>query len=110
MVGRLKRECPDKYGKQNMHLFLVSVLVLLAIVGGAVAILGKEKSRRIGLSELWKLAFALILFWVGRCLNSPTDSSLAAPRIGMDVFACLLTVWFLVSLVRRRQAKAQPTE
>lgn len=89
-----------------MHLVLVMVLVLLAIVGGAVALLGKEKSRRIGLSELWKLVFALILFWVSQCLNSSTDSSLTAPKIGMLVAACLLTGWFLVSLVRRRQRRA----
>lgn len=90
-----------------MYLFILSVLVLLAIVGGAVAILGKERSRRLRLSEAWKLFFALILFGLSRGWNAQQDSSLAVAKTGMFIFACVLTVWFVISIVRhRRNAKA----
>ena len=93
--------------EQIMILFLLSVFILLAIVGGAVAILGKERSRRLKLSEAWKLFFALILFGLSSGLNARQNSSLAAAKIGMFIFACMLTIWFIISIVRhRRNAKA----
>ena len=89
-----------------MILLILSAVGLLAVIGAAVLILGKQ-AKSFQISEAWKLALASFLFLLSKAFNDGDpynlDPSVTIAKIGMFTFACSLVSWFLISVFRSRK-------